>query len=95
MPNNEWSEWFDFNQELLSKIPQIPGVYMMHKNMKMLFIGCSENIKKSIDEDKSKECISKASRFRYKEDEDYEKSKNELIENYKKRHEGNFPECMK
>ncbi len=46
MSENEWSEWFDFNQELISKIPQIPGVYMMHKNMKILFIGGSENIKK-------------------------------------------------
>ena len=38
MSENEWSEWFDFNPELISNIPQIPGVYMMHKNMKILFI---------------------------------------------------------
>ncbi|MEX0863222.1 hypothetical protein [Nitrosopumilus sp.] len=95
MSENEWSEWFDFNQELISRIPQVPGVYMMHKNMKILFIGGSENMKKSIEVDKSKECISKASRFRYKKDIDYEKSKNELIIDYKKRHEGKYPECMK
>lgn len=95
MSDNEWSEWFDFNQESISKIPHIPGVYMMHKNMKILFIGGSENIKKSIEIDKSQECISNASRFRYKKDMDYEKSKNELIMNYKKRHEGEYPECMR
>jgi len=95
MTESEWSEWFDFNQELISKIPQISGVYMMHKNMKILFIGGSKNIKKSIEEDKLKECVSRASRFRYKKDGDYDKSKKELVINYKKRHEGEYPECMK
>ncbi|WP_255458166.1 hypothetical protein [Nitrosarchaeum sp. AC2] len=45
--DNTWSDWLDFNEETISKIPQSAGVYMMHASMKILFIGGSENIKKA------------------------------------------------
>jgi len=66
MLKNDWSDWLDFNQEMFSKIPEISGVYMMHKNMKILFIGGSKNIKKSIEETTLQDCMSISSRFRYK-----------------------------
>ena len=48
MPEVLWSDWLDFNQETFEKIPKLPGVFMMHVAMKILFIGGSENMKKSI-----------------------------------------------
>jgi hypothetical protein len=42
----------------------------------------------------SEKCVSDATRFRYSKEKDFEKRKNELITDYKKRHEGKSPECM-
>jgi len=93
MLESKWSDWFDFNQEMFSKVPEAPGVYMMHSAMRILFIGGSENMKKSI-ENTSEKCVSSATRFRYKKEGDFEKRKNELIIDFKKRHEGHPPACM-
>ena len=94
MPENKWSNWGDNNQELLSKIPEKPGVYMMHASMKILFIGGSQNMKKSIIEALEKKCVTKATRIRFREENDFDEIKNKLIVEYKKRHEGNIPQCM-
>ena len=59
MPENKWSNWGDNNQESLSKIPEKPGVYMMHASMKILFIGGSQNMKKSITETLEKNVLQK------------------------------------
>lgn len=66
----------------------------MHADMKILWIGGSENMKKTITGTASDECISKSTRFRFREEENYEKAKMEIIEDFKKRHEGNLPDCM-
>jgi len=94
MSKRDWSDWVDYNQDTLSKTPETSGVYMMHENMKILFIGGSKNIKKSIEETTSEKCISSTSRFRYKKEENYEKISKELISDFKKRHEGKYPVCM-
>ena len=94
MSKKDWSDWVDYNQDTLSKTPETSGVYMMHGNMEILFIGGSKNIKKSIEETTSKKCSSRASRFRYKIEDDYEKISKKLISDFKKRHEGKYPECM-
>ena len=94
MSDADWSDWLDFSQEVLEKIPKSPGVFMMHAVMKILFIGGSNNMKKSIEELAPKECISKSTRIRYKKEEYFEKIKNELIVDFKKRHEGKLPSCM-
>lgn len=96
MPNsdNTWSDWLDFNEETISKIPQSAGVYMMHASMKILFIGGSENIKKSIQEKEKEPCISKATRVRYMQTGSYEQVSEDLIKDYQDRHEGNIPQCM-
>lgn len=94
MSENDWSEWLDHNQEMLSKIPETSGVYMMHAAMKILHIGGSENMKKSVTDTLSNGCVSKATRFRFRKEEDFEKIKNELIKDFKKRHEGQGPTCM-
>lgn len=94
MADDNWSDWLDFNQEYFKDIPEFAGVFIMHHAMKILFIGGSENIKKSIIELSTNDCIAKAARFKYKKEENFEKITVELIEDFKKRHEGNLPGCM-
>ena len=94
MLENKWSDWRDNNQEVLSKIPEKPGVYMMHADIKILFIGGSQNMKKSITEALEKKCVSKATRIRFREEGNFGEIKNKLITDYRKRHEGNIPQCM-
>ena len=94
MPDVLWSDWLDFNQETFEKIPKLPGVFMMHAAMKILFIGGSENMKKSIEEASLEKGISKATRVRYRKEKFFENVKHELISDFKKRHEGQMPSCM-
>ena len=89
----EWSDWLDFNQDMISKTPETSGVFMMHAAMRILCIGGSENMRKTI-EGISEKCVLDATRFRYRQEKDFEKIKNKLIADYKKRHEGKSPECM-
>ena len=58
MSENDWSEWLDHNEEMISKIPETSGVYMMHKSTKILHIGGSENMKKSIVSELENGCSS-------------------------------------
>lgn len=95
MSQENWSQWLNFSQDMFTEIPNSSGVFMMHQAMKILYIGGSSNLKNSILEMSNDPCASKATRFRYKEEKDYEKVCNELIEDFKKRHEGNLPGCMK
>jgi len=94
MLENKWSDWQDNNQKILSEIPEKPGVYMMHASMKILLIGGSQNMKKAITEALEKKCVTKATRIRFREEDDFDGIKNKLIAEYKKRHEGNIPQCM-
>ena len=94
MSDTDWSEWLDFSQEIFEKIPKSPGVFMMHAAMKILFIGGSNNMKKTIEDISSEECISKSTRVRYRKEESFEKIKHELIVDFKKRHQGQLPSCM-
>ena len=96
MLNNEnaWSDWLDFNEQTISKIPRSAGVYMMHASMKILFIGGSENIKDSIQDKEKEQCITKATRVRYMQTSSYEQIADDLIKDYRDRHEGKLPQCM-
>ncbi|WP_297471991.1 hypothetical protein [Nitrosopumilus sp.] len=94
MLENKWSDWLDCNQQVLLEIPEKPGVYMMHAAMKILLIGGSHNMKKSISEALEQKCVSKATRIRFREEENFEEIRKEMITDYKKRHEGNIPQCM-
>jgi hypothetical protein len=90
---NNWSEWLDFNEETIEKIPQTEGVYMMHASMKILFIGGSSNIKSSIKHN-TNPCLLRATRIRYMQTSAYEKMTDDLIKDYQNRHEGKNPQCM-
>lgn len=91
---NAWSDWLDFNEETISKIPELSGVYMMHASMKILFIGGSENIKTSIQDKDKDPCILRATRVRYMQTSSFEQITEDLIKDYQDRHEGKLPQCM-
>lgn len=91
---NAWSDWLDFNEDTISKIPQSAGVYMMHASMKILFIGGADNIKTSIQDKDKDPCISRATRVRYMQTSSYEQMTDDLIKDYQDRHGGKLPQCM-
>lgn len=89
-----WSDWLDFTKEDIEKVPESPGVFMMHASMKVLYINDSDNLRTGLKSSESIPCISEAKRFRFMVTEDHEKIKKNLIEDYKNRHEGKLPKCM-
>ena len=91
---NMWSDWEDCNEDTISDIPQMSGVYMMHTSMKVLCIIGSENIKASIKEQLLHPCITGNTRLRYIETTSYEEIADNLIQEYKNRHDGEMPSCM-
>ena len=88
-----WSEWIDFNQANTEGVPELPGVYVMHAGMKILYIGASANLKQSLRESLSHPCISKAKRFRYMTTPSYGEIKEKLLHEYREKY-GRLPQCM-
>ena len=88
---NTWSDWEDCNENMISEIPQVSGVYMMHTSMKILCIRGAENIKVSVREQLLHPCITGNVRLRYMETQSYEMTAEELIQEYKNRHGGEVP----
>jgi hypothetical protein len=90
-----WSEWLDFDKSTIETIPESPGLYKMHASMKILYIGSStQNIKKSLIDCLSDPCVSKAKRFSYALTESPDKVKEQLLNDYRSKHNGKLPECM-
>lgn len=89
-----WSEWLEFNKENVAKIPQNPGVFRMHTAMKMMFIGNTENLQKRLDEALVAPCTSDAKRFCYMATAEHKRIKDELLKEYRERHDGKLPKCM-
>ncbi|MFM9875921.1 MAG: hypothetical protein ACKVN8_06085 [Nitrosarchaeum sp.] len=96
MSNNEnaWSDWLDFNDENIAKIPQLEGAFVMHASMKILFIGGSENMRFSIQEKKNESCTSIATRVKFMKTLSYKQITLDLIKDYQDRHQGKMPQCM-
>ena len=89
-----WSEWLEFNSEQVKNASNKPGVFRMHASMKMYYIGSSDDIKTALTEKLSDECTSKAKRFCYADCERHKKISDMLLEDFKHRHNGEFPKCM-
>jgi hypothetical protein len=90
-----WSEWLDFDKTTIETVPESPGLYKMHANMKILYIGSStQNIKKSLIDCLSDTCISKAKRFSYALTASSDKVREQLLNEYRTKH-NKLPECMK
>ncbi|MGI0027670.1 MAG: hypothetical protein ACREAD_07505 [Nitrosopumilaceae archaeon] len=90
----QWSEWLDFNQDVAKSVPETSGVFVMHTAMKILFIGSAQNLRESLLESMTAPCLEKAKRFRYMVTNSQEKIKEQLVQDYIKKHNGKLPECM-
>jgi len=90
----QWSEWLDFNQDIVKSVPESSGVFVMHTSMRILFIGNAQNLRVSLLESLTTPCLEKAKRFRYMVTDSQEKIKEQLIQDYIKKHNGKLPECM-
>jgi excinuclease UvrABC nuclease subunit len=93
MSETSWSEWIDFVQTNIEAVPELPGVYAMHAAMKILYIGSSTNLRRSLLESLSHPCISKAKRFHYMTTNNHSEVKEGLLSEYRQKH-GRLPECM-
>jgi hypothetical protein len=91
-----WSEWLDFDRSnIVSIVPEISGVYKLHASMKVLYIGNSnQNLRQSLLDCFSDPCISKARRFCYAITESADKAKEQLLNEYRSKHNGKLPMCM-
>jgi hypothetical protein len=90
----DWSPWLDFDIDNISSVAESEGVYKMHAGMKILFIGSSQNLKKSLLECLSNPCISKAKRFSYAITQSSNKINEQLLNEYRNKHNGTLPACM-
>ena len=90
-----WSEWLDFERSTLEAIPESPGVYKMDAGMKILFIGSStQSVRQSLLDSLLDPCISKATRFGYALTGSADKVKEQLLNEYRSKHNGKLPLCM-
>lgn len=91
---HEWSEWLDFDREHVDSVPETAGVYLMHASMKVMRIGGSDNIRKSLQELLADPCASKAKRFHYMLTQSHASVAGQLLQDYREKHQGKPPACM-
>ena len=91
-----WSEWLDFAQSnIVSIVPEKSGVYKLHASMKILYIGSSnQNVRQSLLDCFSDIFINKARRFSYAITDSADKVKEQLLNEYRSKHNGKLPVCM-
>jgi hypothetical protein len=90
----DWSPWLDFDKDTIANIAESEGVYKIHAGMKILFIGSSQNLRESMLGCMSDPCISEAKRFSYALIESADKVKEQLLNEYRNKHNGRLPACM-
>ena len=90
----QWSSWLNFDKATITEIPESEGIYKMHASMKILFIGSSNNLRKSLLESLSDSCLNKATRFSYTITQSSDKIQELLLNEYRMKHSGQLPLCM-
>jgi hypothetical protein len=90
----DWSVWLDFDRDNIINIAESEGVYKIHAGMKILFIGSGSNLRESVLESLSDPCLSNARRFSYAITESADKVKEQLLMEYRNKHDGRLPFCM-
>jgi hypothetical protein len=90
----DWSPWLDFDKDTIANIAESEGVYKIHAGMKILFIGSSQNLRESMLGCLSDPCISEAKRFSYALIGSADKVKEQLLNEYRNKHNGRLPTCM-
>ena len=92
----KWSKWLDFDRDTISSaVPEESGVFKVHANMKILYIGIGQNLKTTLLDSILDPCVSKGQRFSYMVSHgSLENLKTELLKDYALRHSGLVPTCM-
>jgi hypothetical protein len=90
----DWSPWLDFDRDNIANVAESEGVYKIHAGMKIFFIGSGQNLRESMLKCLSDPCISKAKRFSYAIIEPADKVKEQLLNEYREKHNGKLPICM-
>ena len=90
----QWSSWLNFDKATITEIPESEGIYKMHASMKILFIGNSHNLRKSLLESLSDSCLNKATRFSYTVTQTSDKIQELLLNEYRMKHSGQLPLCI-
>jgi hypothetical protein len=90
----DWSPWLDFDRDNIASIAESEGVYKIHAGMKIVFIGSGQDLRESMLGCLSDPCISKAKRFSYAITESADKVKEQLLNEYRNKHNGKLPTCM-
>jgi hypothetical protein len=93
---NEWSMWLDLDQPTItSVVPEAPGLFKVHASMQIIYVGSTQDLKKSLLDSLLDPCIKKGKRFSYLASHDsLENLKREFLDDYKLKHNGNLPVCM-
>jgi hypothetical protein len=91
--SDEWSQWLDFDRASVEAAPESPGVCVMHANMKILYIGGSQNIRQDLLAKLSDPCTADAKRFKYLVTPVFEAVKDQQVNEYVSKH-GKPPPCM-
>lgn len=92
--SEQWSEWLDFDRAHVEQVPEVAGAYTMHASMKMMHIGSSDNIRKSLIELLADPCVNKAKRFHYMLTQSHAAVREQLLKDYVDKHQGKMPGCM-
>lgn len=89
-----WSSWVDYGRSNIDAIPESPGVFKMHVNMKILYIGSSLCLRQSLLDSLSDPCLNQTSRFSYAIIDSPDKVKDRLLNEFRTKHNGKSPTCM-
>lgn len=89
-----WSDWLDFSAEIIATIPESPGVFMTHAAMKILYIGDTENLREAVSKSQKEPCSCDAKRLRYCVLSSHKEAAEQLLTEYREKHDGKMPMCM-
>ncbi|CAN5394258.1 hypothetical protein BH18THE2_BH18THE2_32070 [soil metagenome] len=81
-----WSEWLNFNKSTVENIPEEPGIQDACKHEELYIGSNSQNIRQSLLGCLSDPCISKATRFSYAMSDSADIVKEQLINEYRSKH---------
>jgi hypothetical protein len=94
MSEGAWSEWLDFDRAGIEKVPEAPGVWLMHTSMKVMHIGGADNMRQALLQLLSDPCAGRAKRFHYMLTGAHAQAKEQMIRDYREKRGGKMPACM-
>jgi len=92
--NIKWSPWLNYEKSSINSVPESAGVFKMHVQMKILYIGSSQSLRQTLLDTLSDPCLNQARRFSYAITESADKVKDRLLIEFRNNHFGKSPPCM-